>query len=107
MAQIVGKIMKMQGYGNIILTTSIYGFVTSDKEIYKGWEYNGLEIYSPASYSVSKSVVIALTKYLASYWGENNIRVNSISHGGIYSGQNKELVDNYTKKVPLRKMATE
>ena len=63
--------------------------IIPDKNIYKGSYYNNLEISSPAAYSVSKNAVIALTKYLASYWGEHNIRVNSISPGGIYSGQNE------------------
>jgi NAD(P)-dependent dehydrogenase (short-subunit alcohol dehydrogenase family) len=107
MAQAVGKIMKKQKYGNIIQTASIYGVITPDKNIYKGSNYNNLEISSPAAYSVSKNAVIALTKYLASYWGEHNIRVNSISPGGIYSGQNETFVSNYSNKVPLGRMAKE
>ena len=105
--QEVGKIMKKQNYGSIILTASVYGVTTPDKEMYRGSYYNNFEISSPAAYSVSKSGVIGLTKYLASYWGENNIRVNSISPGGIYSGQNKIFVKKYSKKVPLGRMALE
>jgi NAD(P)-dependent dehydrogenase (short-subunit alcohol dehydrogenase family) len=107
MTKAVGSIMKKQNYGNIIQTASIYGVVTPDKEIYKNSYYNGLEISSPASYSVSKAGVIALTKYLASYWAKYNIRVNSISPGGIFSGQNESFVQKYSSKVPLGRMATE
>jgi len=107
MTQAVGKIMKKQKFGSIIQTSSIYGVVTPDKEIYKGSNYNGLEISTPAIYSVSKKGVIGLTKYLASYWGEYNIRVNSISPGGIFSGQNEEFIKKYSKKVPLGRMAVE
>lgn len=107
MSKAVGKIMKKQKYGSIIQTASIYGVVVPDKELYRGSEYNGYEISSPASYSVSKSGVIALTKYLASYWAEYNIRVNAISPGGIFSGQNNEFVNKYSNKVPLGRMCSE
>ena len=43
---------------------------------------------------------------MASYWGEFNIRVNSISPGGIESGQNKSFIDNYCSKTSLKKMAS-
>ena len=79
--------------------------ITPDKNIYKGSYYNNLEISSPAAYSVSKNAVIALTKYLVSYWEEHNIRVNSISPGKIYSGQNETFVSKYFNKVPLSRMA--
>ena len=105
--QAVGQIMKEQNNGSIIQTASIYGVVTPDKGMYKGSYYNDLEISCPASYSVSKSGVIGLTKYLASYWGENNIRVNSISPGGVYSGQNDTFVSKYSSKVPLGRMTKE
>ena len=107
MTKLVGKYMKKQNYGNIIQTASIYGVIPPDKNIYKNSFYNGFEISSPASYSVSKNGVIGLTKYLASHWGEYNIRVNSISPGGIFSGQNQEFVKNYSSKVPLGRMAKE
>ena len=107
MSQAVGKIMKKQKKGSIIQTSSIYGVTNPDKKIYVGSEYNGLKISCPAVYSVSKHAVIGLTKYLASYWGEFNIRVNSISPGGIYSGQNNNFAKKYSKNVPLGRMATE
>ena len=106
MTKAVGNLMKKQNFGNIIQVASIYGIVTPKKEIYKDSFYNGSPISSPASYSVSKSGVIALTKYLASYWGEFNIRVNSISPGGIESGQNENFVNNYSSKTSLKRMAT-
>jgi len=107
MSQAVGKIMKKQKKGSIIQTSSIYGVTNPDKKIYVGSEYNGLKISCPAVYSVSKHAVIGLTKYLASYWGEFNIRVNSISPGGIYSGQNNNFSKKYSKNVPLGRMANE
>jgi NAD(P)-dependent dehydrogenase (short-subunit alcohol dehydrogenase family) len=107
MSQAVGKIMKKQKKGSIIQTSSIYGVINPDKKIYEGSEYHGIQISCPAVYSVSKHAVIGLTKYLASYWGEYNIRVNAISPGGIYSGQNRNFFENYSKNVPLGRMASE
>ena len=106
MSREVIKFMKKQKSGSIIQTASIYGVVSPKKEIYEGSSYNGFEIQSPAIYSVSKSAIIGLTKYLASYLGEYNIRVNSISPGGIFSGQNSTFVDKYSKQVPLGRMTS-
>ena len=100
------KFMKEQKQGSIIQTGSIYGVVSPKNDIYVNSSYNGNEINTPAVYSVSKSAVIGLTKYLASYLGPFNIRVNSISPGGIFSGQNDEFVKNYSNKVPLGRMAS-
>jgi NAD(P)-dependent dehydrogenase (short-subunit alcohol dehydrogenase family) len=48
--------------------------------------------------------LISFTKYLASYLGPNNIRVNAVSPGGIFDNQNPIFVNNYNNKVPLRRM---
>jgi NAD(P)-dependent dehydrogenase (short-subunit alcohol dehydrogenase family) len=46
-----------------------------------------------------------LTKYLAAYWGDKNIRVNAISPGGVFSGQNETFVNAYSARVPMGRMA--
>jgi NAD(P)-dependent dehydrogenase (short-subunit alcohol dehydrogenase family) len=58
----------------------------------------------PAAYAAIKGGVINLTRYLAAYYGPFEIRVNSVSPGGIFDGQNKTFVSNYNKKVPLKRM---
>jgi len=104
-AQAVGNHMiKNQIRGSIIQIASIYGVVAPDQRIYEGSEFKGRPINSPAIYSVSKAGVIALTNYLAAYWGDKGIRVNTISPGGIISGQNNEFVSRYSKRVPMRRM---
>ena len=65
----------------------------------------GKEINTPAVYSVSKSAVIGLSKYLASYWGKKNIRVNTLIPGGVESGQNETFIKQYSDRVPLNRMA--
>jgi NAD(P)-dependent dehydrogenase (short-subunit alcohol dehydrogenase family) len=106
MAQSVGKHMKDAGGGSIVQTSSIYGVVAPDKRIYGGSEFNGRPISSPAVYSASKAAVIGLTQYLAAYWGEFNIRVNTLTPGGVSSGQNDVFYQKYSARVPMGRMAT-
>lgn len=103
-AQAVGKQMKLQGGGSIIQTSSIYGVVAPDQRIYEGSEYNGRPINTPAVYSASKAAVNGLTSYLSTYWADSGIRVNSLTPGGIASGQNKTFDDKYSNRVPLGRM---
>ena len=103
-AQNVGKQMKTQGGGSIIQVSSIYGVVAPDQRIYEGSEYNGRAINTPAVYSVSKAAVIGLTSYLSTYWAGSKIRVNTLTPGGIASGQNNEFSNKYSNRVPLGRM---
>lgn len=106
MAQAVGKEMARQkSGGSIVQTSSVYGIWAPDQRIYKGAEYEGVSINSPAVYSASKAAVIGLSKYLASYWAEKNIRVNTISPGGVESGQNETFKQNYSARIPMNRMA--
>jgi len=98
--QKVLKIMKKQKFGNIINIASIYGIVGPDFNLYQN-----LEITMPAAYSAIKGGVINFTKYLASYYGKYNIRINCVSPGGIINNQNKNFIKRYESKVPLKKMA--
>lgn len=104
-AQAVGKHMVAHSGGSIIQTASIYGVVGPDFSIYEGSEYMGQQMTTPAAYSASKGAVIALTQYLATYWGDKNIRVNTLVPGGIESGQNEPFQQKYGAKTPLGRMA--
>ena len=103
-AQSVGSQMKKQGGGSIIQVSSIYGVVSPDQRIYQGSEYNGRAINTPAVYSVSKAAVLGLTSYLSTYWADSKIRVNTLTPGGIESGQNSEFNQKYSNRVPLGRM---
>lgn len=106
MAKHVGKIMKEQGKGgSIIQTASIYGVMGPDNRIYEGSYYLNREINTPAIYSASKGGVVALTKYLATYWAKDGIRVNTITPGGVESGQNAIFKERYSNRIPLGRMA--
>ena len=103
--QVFGSIMAQRGSGIIVNVLSIYGIVAPDQSIYKGSEYLGQPINTPAIYSVSKAALLGLTKYLSTYWAKKGVRVNAVTPGGIYSGQNDVFVENYSKKVPMNRMA--
>lgn len=105
-AKYVGKQMKKQGTGgSIIQTSSIYGVLGPDNRIYEGSFYLERQINTPAIYSASKAGVIGLTKYLATYWAKDGIRVNAITPGGVESGQNDTFKKNYGNRIPLGRMA--
>ena len=106
-AQVFGSPMAVRGSGCIINTLSIYGIVAPDQGIYEGSEYLGRKINTPAIYSASKAGLWGLTRYLATYWGHRGVRVNAITPGGVFSGQNETFVRNYSRKVPLGRMAAE
>ncbi len=104
-AQAVGSQMVNQGKGgSIIQTSSIYGMLGPDQRIYEGSSYLGWEINTPAVYTASKAAVIGLTKYLATYWSNKNIRVNTLTPGGNESGQNNTFKKKYSGRIPLGRM---
>ncbi len=104
-AQAVGKRMAKAKGGSIIQTASIYGIMAPDHRIYEGSKYQGLRMGSPAVYSASKGAVVALTKYLAAYWAGRGIRVNTLTPGGVQSGQNATFIKKYSNRVPMKRMA--
>jgi NAD(P)-dependent dehydrogenase (short-subunit alcohol dehydrogenase family) len=104
-AKHVGKVMVEQNKGgSIIQTSSIYGIMGPDNRIYEGSYYLEQQINTPAVYAASKSAVIGLTKYLATYWASKGIRVNTITPGGVESGQNEIFKKKYSHRVPLNRM---
>ncbi|MDP1574224.1 MAG: SDR family oxidoreductase [Coxiellaceae bacterium] len=105
MAQAVGKYMLEQKQGTIIQTASLYSLIAPDQRIYKGSNYLGGGINTPAVYTTSKAGVIGLTKHLATLWGEFGIRVNALCPGGVSSGQNNEFSEKYSARVPMGRMA--
>ncbi len=86
---------------NIINIASIYGMFAPDWNLYEGTAMN-----NPAAYGASKAGLIQLTRWLSSQLAPQ-VRVNSISPGGIFRNQEKEFVKRYESKTPLGRMATE
>ena len=104
-AQEIGGRMAAQEAGSIIQTSSIYGVAAPDQRIYQGSEYNGRPINTPAIYSASKAGLDGLTRYLAALWGHRNVRVNTLTPGGVSSGQNETFDRRYSARVPMDRMA--
>jgi NAD(P)-dependent dehydrogenase (short-subunit alcohol dehydrogenase family) len=98
--QAVGRHMKQSGGGSIVNTSSIYGVVAPDQRVYEGSSIN-----TPAVYSASKAGVIGLTRYLSTYWAKDNIRVNTITPGGVFNNQDASFVSQYEKRTPMGRMA--
>jgi NAD(P)-dependent dehydrogenase (short-subunit alcohol dehydrogenase family) len=104
--QVFGSEMaKSKNGGSIVNISSIYGIVSPDQSIYDYKRKNGEIFYKPASYSVSKSALINFTKYLAVYWAESKIRVNTLVIAGVFNNQDDEFLEAYTKRIPIGRMA--
>lgn len=103
-AQEFGPGMAARGGGAIVNTLSIYGIVAPDQRIYDGSLYEGRAINTPAIYSASKAGLWGLTKYLASYWGAQGVRVNAVTPGGVFSGQNDTFVQKYSARTMMGRM---
>lgn len=96
------EIMKTQNSGSIVNMGSIYGVVGNDFSLYE--EYGGT---SPAAYAAIKGGIINLTRYLASYYGKYNIRINCVSPGGVLdtTQQHPSFINRYSAKSPLKRLA--
>lgn len=97
--QVIGKQMLEQGKGSIINFASLYGVVSPNHKMYPGTGIN-----QPVAYSVSKSGVIALTRYLAGLWGGKGIRTNCITPGGVYNNHNELFVERFSNLNPMGRM---
>ena len=94
--------MKNQNHGNIINIASIYGVTGQDPKL-----YDGTDMKSSPDYWFQKGGMINLSRYLATRFAANNIRVNCISPGAYFADQNPVFIDNYNSRVPLGRMANE
>jgi NAD(P)-dependent dehydrogenase (short-subunit alcohol dehydrogenase family) len=97
--RIFSEPMIRQKSGSIVNVASIYGMVGPDFSVYEG-----TPIHNSVSYAFAKGGMINLTRYLASYLGPHNIRVNTISPGGVLAGQPERFIENYNRKTPLGRM---
>jgi NAD(P)-dependent dehydrogenase (short-subunit alcohol dehydrogenase family) len=91
--------MKKQKSGSIVNMTSIYGVIGNDQTIYEG-----TKIKTAAPYSAIKGGLINFTRYLAGLYGQNNVRINCVSPGGIFDSQDPKFVAAYEHKVPMKRM---
>lgn len=105
-AQIIGSEMAKQKHGVIVNVASDLAVIAPDQRLYRK---SGLSLeqqpVKPVTYSVVKTGLIGLTRYLATYWASDGIRVNAISPGGVYNNQPEEFIQRLSNLIPLGRMA--
>lgn len=103
--QVVGARMAAAGRGSIVNISSVYGMVSPVQDLYEFRRRGGEEFYKPVAYSVSKSALYNLTRYLATYWAKSGVRVNTLTLAGVWNDQPQEFLDAYAARMPLGRMA--
>ena len=97
--QKIGAIMVKQQKGSIINISSMYGMVAADQRIYGN---SGLN--STAAYAVTKSSLFNFTRYLASYWRNTGVRINTLTLGGVENNQDPKFIRKYSEKTMIGRM---
>jgi NAD(P)-dependent dehydrogenase (short-subunit alcohol dehydrogenase family) len=105
-SQVFGSEMARRRRGVIVNIASDLALIGPDQRLYRR---EGLpedrQPVKPVTYSVVKSALLGLTRYLATYWADANVRVNAISPGGVYDGQPPDFVAKLTALIPMGRMA--
>ncbi len=103
--QVFGGAMAQAGRGSVINISSTYGLVSPDQRIYQHIRDAGTEFYKPVSYSAAKSALFNVTRYLATYWAEKGVRVNTLSFSGVFANQDDQFIEAFERRLPLGRMA--
>lgn len=103
--QVFGAAMAKAKRGSIVNIASIYGIVSPDQSIYDYRRERGEIFFKPVAYSASKSGIFNLTRYLAVYWAQQNVRVNTLTIAGVFNNQEKSFLDAYNRRIPIGRMA--
>jgi NAD(P)-dependent dehydrogenase (short-subunit alcohol dehydrogenase family) len=103
--QVVGAAMAREGRGSIVNVSSVYGLLSPQQDVYEFRRREGQSFAKPVAYSVSKSAILNLTRYLATYWAKDGVRVNTLTLAGVANDQPDEFLKAYTARVPLGRMA--
>ena len=103
--QVIGAQMAAAGRGSIVNISSIYGMLSPVQDLYDFRRRQGETFFKPVAYSVSKSALYNLTRYLATYWARSGVRVNTLTLAGVWNDQPQEFLDAYTARMPLGRMA--
>jgi NAD(P)-dependent dehydrogenase (short-subunit alcohol dehydrogenase family) len=105
-SRVFGAEMARHRRGVILNVSSDLGVIAPDQRIYRTKNRAEHEqSVKPVTYSVVKTGLIGLTRYFATYWAEQGVRVYAISPGGVFNGQPEEFVNRLTSLIPMGRMA--
>ena len=102
--QVIGGAMARAGGGSIVNISSIYGLLSPVQDLYAFRRERGETFVKPVAYSVSKSAILNLTRYLATYWAAEGVRVNTLTLAGVRNDQPPEFVEAYSARTPMGRM---
>ncbi len=100
LCQVIGSYMAEKQNGSIITIPSTYSNVAPNQNLYKG-----TSLGCPAAYSASKGGIDTLSRYLASYWGNKNVRVNMITPHGVWNNHEEQFEKNFANFTPMQRMS--
>jgi NAD(P)-dependent dehydrogenase (short-subunit alcohol dehydrogenase family) len=107
-SQVFGTTMAKDSKGGVILNiASDLSVFSPDQRLYRKEDLpDEMQPVKPVTYSVIKAGLIGLTRYLATYWADKNVRCNALSPGGVFNGQGEEFVQRLSSLIPLGRMAS-
>ena len=92
--------------GSIINVSSDLGLIAPDQRLYAKPDLKEMDQpVKPVSYSVIKTGLIGLTRYLATYWSEKNVRCNALCPGGVENGQSEDFLNSVSSRIPMGRLA--
>jgi NAD(P)-dependent dehydrogenase (short-subunit alcohol dehydrogenase family) len=102
--QVFGHAMAREGGGAIVNIGSLYGSVSPDARMYDHLDMDP-PFLKPPAYGASKAALHNLTRYFATHWASVGVRVNTLSPGGVWGGQDPTFVEKFSARVPLGRLA--
>jgi len=106
-SQVFGTLMAKDGKGGVILNiASDLSVLSPDQRLYrKDGITEGMQPVKPVAYSVIKTGLVGLTRYVATYWADKGVRCNALSPGGVLSDQGAEFVRRLSHLIPMGRLA--
>jgi len=101
-----GPIMAQRNKGSIVNISSDLGLIGPDQRLYMRCDrdYDDQPV-KPVTYSVVKTGLIGLTRYIATHWADRNVRCNALCPGGVEAGQSEDFLDMVSSRIPMQRLA--